>query len=261
MLTKTASVQVKAVGADDGLDEGQFEAIVSVFGNVDSYGDRVVQGAFAESLAEWEASGNPIPVYWAHQMQDPDFNLGHVLQAEERPEGLWVRAQLDLEGSKAQTVYRLMKGRRVTQFSFAYDTLEYTVVHSEDDDPVWELTKLKLHEVGPCPVGVNQETSLLAVKAAHQVAERVMVEAKAGRVISSANETTLRTAYDSIGSVLAQITDADEGKASAAPPAKAEEPAGAKAEEQTSNARVSRQQLLTSLSLEEAAGIDYPKGD
>jgi HK97 family phage prohead protease len=258
MLTKSASVLVKAAGTEDGLEEGQFEAIVSVFGNVDSYGDRVVQGAFAESLAEWDASGNPIPIYWAHQMQDPDFNLGHVLKAEERPEGLWVLGQLDLEGSKAATVYRLMKGRRVTQFSFAYDTLEYTVVHSADDDPVWELTKLKLHEVGPCPIGVNQETSLLAVKAAHQVAERVRVEAKAGRVLSASNETTLRTAYDSIGSVLSQLEDADEGKASAAPPAKAEEPVGAKAEEQVATSSVSTD---LHIELEELEFASITEGD
>jgi HK97 family phage prohead protease len=163
MRTKTFPGRVKAAG-EPGTDEGVFEAIVSVFGNVDSYGDKVMPGAFADTLAEWKSSGNPIPVLWSHMSHDPDYHIGEVLEAEERDEGLWVKARIDLDEPKSRKVYKLLKGRRVTQFSFAYDVLDAAEVKA-DGDAVYELRKLKLYEVGPCLIGVNQQTELLAVKA------------------------------------------------------------------------------------------------
>lgn len=247
MFTKSCDARVKAVGDADGLEDGVFEAIVSVFGNVDSYGDRMMPGAFKDSLEEWEASGNPIPVYWSHRMDDPEFNIGYVLEAKELDPGdpllpdslrelggLWVRAQIDLDGAKAQQVYRLLKGRRVTQFSFAYDLLEYTVVKSEDDaDRVWELRKVRLYEVGPTPIGANQETELLGVKAAAHRADRLAAEVKAGRVLSAKNEGELREARDAIDRVLSSLEPEDDSKASVSEPAKVEAPDGGKAEEPT----------------------------
>ena len=247
MLLKSCPVSVKAAGEADGLAEGQFRAVVSVFGNKDSYGDVVMPGAFTDTLAEWKASGNPIPVYWSHRMDDPDYNIGQVVEAKETDQGLEVLAQLDLDGdgSKARQVYRLLKGRRVTQFSFAYDVEEGAWVEQTDGgetDSHYELRKVKLYEVGPTPIGANQETELLAVKSAARAAERLAAEAKAGRVISAKNETTLRDALDSldgasqqIKSVLAAIdgSEEDQEKASTSGPAKDEEPPEAKSEEPT----------------------------
>lgn len=231
-MHKSCPVKVKAAGAPDGLEDGQFEAIVSVFGNKDSYGDIVVPGAFTDTLAEWAAKGDPIPVYWSHRMDDPDFNIGWVLEAKEVDEGLHVKAQLDLEDSaKAAQVYRLLKGRRVTQFSFAYDIDEAAWVE-KDGESWYELRKLSLHEVGPTPIGANQETELLAVKAAAQHAEQYVAGVKAGRVISAKNETTLREAQASLEDAAAQIksvlsalepADGNDGKAKADEPAKDEE--------------------------------------
>lgn len=232
MFTKQAAVRVKAVGAADGLEEGVFEAIVSVFGNVDSYGDRVMPGAFTKTLADWAESGDPIPVYWSHRMDDPDFNIGHVLEAKETTDGLWVKAQVDLEGGKGPQVYRLLKGRRVTQFSFAYDVMAYRIVKSSADaDSVWELDELKLYEVGPTPIGANQDTELLSVKAAGHHADHLAAELKAGRVLSAKNEGEIRSAYEALGKVLSALDTEDGSKASESEPDKVEEPEGAKAED------------------------------
>src|SRR4051812_39383926 len=43
-------------------DAGTFEATVAVFNNVDKGGDRILPGAFEKTLAQWQASGDPIPV-------------------------------------------------------------------------------------------------------------------------------------------------------------------------------------------------------
>lgn len=161
MPTKSYPAQVKAAG--DGLGDGEFEALVSVFGNVDSYGDVVMPGAFDETLAEWAAKGDPIPIYYSHQLRDPDMCIGEVVEARARDDGLWVRGRLDLDAPKAAQAHRLLKARRVTQFSFSYDVLAGGWGERDGSD-VYELRKLKLYEVGPTPIGANQETELLAVK-------------------------------------------------------------------------------------------------
>lgn len=205
MRTKEFTARVKAAGVADGLAEGQFVALVSVFDNEDSMGDVVRPGAFTETLAEWTVKGDPIPVIWSHKWGDPFAHIGTVLKATETLAGLEVLGQInDLTGEDAnptaQQVYRLLKGRRVTQFSFAYDETESAWV-KDSAHPwggYWELRKLKLHEVGPCLVGVNQETELLAAKAAG-----LARGAKAGRVLSATNYERLAAAHESIGEVLA----------------------------------------------------------
>lgn len=227
MPHKSLPVNIKAAG--DGLADGQFRAVVSVFGNIDAYNDVVQKGAFATTLSEWKASGLPIPIYWSHMMSDPDMNLGYVVEATETDAGLEILGQLALDEPKALQVYRLMKGGRVNQFSFSYDIVR---AHEEKNEEGWffSLDELKLHEVGPTPVGANQETELLEVKAAQiqvrRFADNLISGAKAGRVLSSKNETTLRGAAADLEGALGQIntvlsvlddtqSDGDSGKGNA----------------------------------------------
>lgn len=174
-LTKAVEVQLKAAAGDSGndLELGEFTALVSAFGNVDSYGDVVMPGAFAKSLAEAETTGDPIPVIWNHDWSDPFSHIGEVIKAEETTDGLLVTARVDMDTSRGAQVFRLLKGRRVRQFSFAFDirpggagwaTRKDDATGAEYE--VFELRDLVLHEVGPCLVGVNRETQLESVKAA-----------------------------------------------------------------------------------------------
>jgi hypothetical protein len=218
MLTKdVATIEVKA-GPIDGLTEGQFTAYASVFGNVDSYGDIVTKGAFANDLARWEKSGAVIPLLFGHNMSDPDFNIGHVVKAEEDEVGLKVTAQLDLENPKAKQVYRMLKGRRINQMSFAYDVVDGST-ETIDGQDVYEIRDMKLYEVSVVTVGANQETEVLAVKQVPVVADRLLTDVKAGRVLSAKNENELRNAHQALGRVLSVLDGTpDEEKASESGP-------------------------------------------
>lgn len=226
MQHKDTPVKVKA-GPDAGLAEGQFTAYASVFGNRDSYGDVVMPGAFTNTLADWKASGNPIPVLFGHNMSDPDFNIGSVVDAVEDDHGLKVTAQLDLENPKALQTYRMLKGGRVNQMSFAYDVLDGGpgVVNGED---VYELRDLKVYEVSVVTIGANQETEVLAVKSA---ADALASDVKAGRVLAQKHIDSLRNAQEAIGAVIAAAEADQEKDAQPASPVKDEEPSGAKSEE------------------------------
>jgi HK97 family phage prohead protease len=172
-----ATVKVGEVKADPELgDVGEFEAIVSVFGNIDEVGDRVVEGAFAATLKEWEAKsadGFYIPVWYSHQYADPENLIGRVVEAAELAPGddrlpvslkdlggLWIKGALFIDrAARAKKVHGDFTDGVLAQFSFAYD-----VVKEKRQNGANELLELVLHEVGPTPLGANRETRLVAVK-------------------------------------------------------------------------------------------------
>jgi HK97 family phage prohead protease len=177
--TKRAPIYgFKLLPADEGA-EGTFEAIVAVFGNVDHVGDRIIAGAFADSIAEWKASGDPIPVLFSHRWDDLDAHIGEVLEAEELgpgdarlPDaikdigGLYIKALLHVDEDYAGRVWRKLNRRTLREFSFAYDVLESVEVN----DPIAaghrvDLVKLGIIEVGPTLKGCNPITQLIGAKA------------------------------------------------------------------------------------------------
>ncbi|UYL87767.1 capsid maturation protease [Gordonia phage OneDirection] len=197
-------------GPDAGLEEGEFLAYASVFGNRDSYGEVVEKGAFAESLADWAKGDNPIPLLWGHNFADPDYNLGWVKEAVEDDRGLKVHAVLDMQSPKSAQVYRLLKSGRVAQMSFAFDVEKESYVEAEAVDNgdgtktvtpgYWSLEKLKIHEVSVVPLGANQETEVLAVKSATD-----SLRAKAGKALSAKNEGVIRDSIERLETTLDEL--------------------------------------------------------
>lgn len=244
MLTKTCPAYFKA--ATDG--SGTFEAVVSVFNNVDLIGDVVLLGAFAD--VPNDPDNEPVPVVWSHSWQDPYAHIGKLLDHAELapgdarlPErlkalgGWWNMGAVDLEplsgdepNRLAAQVSRLLTTRRVREFSFAYDIID-GAAGERNGERVFELRKLNVFEVGPTLKGMNPDTALIDAK---RYLERLAVEVhdrtKAGRVLSAANEDALREAAKLIGGVLSKL-DSDAAAEADDDGGKAEEPAGAKAED------------------------------
>lgn len=220
--------RVKA-GPEDGLEEGQFIVYPSTFiKEPDSYGDIVAKGAFLEDIQAWKDSGNVLPGLYGHRMDDPDYFVAGALDMGEDDHGWWVKGEFDLDSPKGPQVYRLVKGRRLNQLSFAYDTLDEKSVTLEDGRKANELQRLKVYEFSFVPIGANQDTSVVAVKA---LADAVAGEFKAGRVLAQKHIDSLRSAQDAIGVVIeaAEATN-DQEKASGTRAANDEEPGRAKSE-------------------------------
>jgi HK97 family phage prohead protease len=230
LIKNTPLVSVKA-GPDDGLNEGQFIVYPSTFTKEpDSYGDVVAPGAFAQTIQDWKDSGNVMPGLYGHRMDDPDFYVASADEMGEDDHGWWVKGTFDLESPKGNQVYRLVKGRRLNQLSFAFDVKQSEEIELEGGEKANELQELKVYEFSFVPVGANQDTSVVAVKAAVEAAAEVL-KVKEGRVISAKNMTSLRTARDALNEVIDAVDGSDEGKASTAAPLKVEEPETAKTEE------------------------------
>lgn len=200
MLTKnTTAVKVKA-GPEDGLAEGEFVVYPSTFTREpDAVNDVVAPGAFLKSLDKWAKSGNVLPGLYGHRTDDPDFYVASALETGEDEHGWWVKGAFDMDSPKGPQVYRLVKGRRLNQLSFAYDVIDQAEVELEHGVKANELRELEVYEFSFVPVGANQDTGVVAVKA---IVENVERELKAGRTLSAKNETELRKAHESIGNVL-----------------------------------------------------------
>lgn len=212
MLTKNSPACNVKAGPDDGLNEGEFIVYPSTFIKTpDSYGDIVAPGAFLKTIATWKNSGNTLPGLFGHRMDDPDYYVASALDMGEDEHGWWVKGVFDLESPKGKQTYRLVKGRRITQLSFAYDIIDAKGVELENGVRAYELRELKVYEFSFVPIGANQDTSVVAIKA---ITDQVAQDIKAGRTLSAKNEDELRTAHEAIGRVLAVLDSADEGKAS-----------------------------------------------
>ena len=173
-LNKTYPIASFKALEDEG--PGKFQAVVSVFGNVDLQGDRVMPGAFKNTLKKWQAKGDPIPVIWSHDWMNPDAHIGYVDAADAQElidedskangsvptGGLLVKGHMDVHKPFAAQVFDLLKDRRVKEWSFAYDVNDEAMA----DDGANELKDLELLEVGPCLKGANPETYTVSAKSA-----------------------------------------------------------------------------------------------
>lgn len=208
--------------------EGTVEAIVSVFGNVDLGGDRVVKGAFAKTIDKWSKSGFPVPVVWSHKWDDLWSHIGTVTSLEETDRGLKAVYTLDIDTNPAAAqAYRLMQRGAVKEHSFAYQ-----VIDERQKNGVNELLELDIIEVGPTLKGMNPETELLAVKSALE--EATVIHSKAGRTLSKANESKIRNAVEALTQVLSSLGEEEE---------KADEAVSGKSSDETE--AVSDLELLT----------------
>lgn len=70
---------------------GSFAGYGAVFGNTDSGGDRIVQGAFSNALVHAKAEGRGFPMYMQH---------GAALGGDPRPVGVWDSVEEDSHGLK-----------------------------------------------------------------------------------------------------------------------------------------------------------------
>lgn len=147
-------------------DTGTVEAFVSVFGNVDSYGDRMKFGAFAESIA------TKLPkMVWQHDIKRP---IGKTLAAEELAPGdarlpdalkdngaLYVRGAFNLNTIDGKDAYEHIKFGSIDEYSFGYEELESTPLQ----DGTKEVSKVDIIEWSPVTVGANPMTMTASVKA------------------------------------------------------------------------------------------------
>lgn len=150
-----------AFKADSVADDGTFTGYGSVFGNVDSYNEVVEPGAFSKSLKDIRDSGDPLPMLWNHNPNEP---IGGYTSLEEDARGLKVSGFIMIgEVARAREVHALMKRRVVKGLSIGY----YTTNSSYNEKTgIRSLIELDLREVSPVTFPANVEAEVESVKSA-----------------------------------------------------------------------------------------------
>ena len=177
--------EFKALTAE-GFAPGTFSAVVAVYGNVDRMGDRIIEGAFDDTLNDWKRKNEPIPLILAHEWNNPFAHIGYVMPEHVKSVpgvGLVVEeGHLDVDDNPmAAQVYRLMERKSLAQFSFGYTIPAGGGAKALDG--AFDLKKLNLVEIGPCLRGVNDQTQLLSIKSELEAQERGMsVEERLARL-------------------------------------------------------------------------------
>ncbi len=176
-------------------ETGVFEAMVSVFNAVDYQNDRVMPGSFVKSIERWRASGNPVPILWSHSWDSPFAHVGSAdpydireVQPGEMAQfpqgGLYVKGRFDQDNEFARQVSKLVKERRVTGWSFSYDTIR----ERKASDGSNHLLELDLIEAGPTLRGAQALAATISAKGldtafAELIANRALVTS--GTVVGS----------------------------------------------------------------------------
>lgn len=161
MNLKTKTVEAKADG-----DNGSIVGYAATWTREpDSYGDVIVKGAFAESIAAIKAEGKVIPLLWNHDSYNLNSYIGTVTDLEEDDHGLKFAAMFD-STDEAQRARELAMDGRLCKFSFAYDVLEQAEIMLDENRRANELRKLNIHEVSLVMYPANRDTSVVEVKGA-----------------------------------------------------------------------------------------------
>jgi HK97 family phage prohead protease len=139
--------------------EGVIEGYGSVFGNVDSYGDIVVAGAFAQTL-----KGDRAPaMLWQH---NPDEPIGVWTEVREDKRGLVVKGQLALGTQRGREALELIKMGALSGLSIGYSTVKSSF---DEQSGIRSLLELDLWEVSPVTFPANEAARITSAKSAEGI--------------------------------------------------------------------------------------------
>lgn len=178
-------------------DGGEFEGIGSAFYLIDDSwtSDIVAPGAFAEDLPEFLARG-----FVGGMNHDWDEPIGKPLAAEERPEGLWVRAAIS-DTQAGRDTRTLIRDGVVRFLSVGFRVLARRYLETADEVRAWwqahgyeptaedvaksvhgarVLERVRLYEVSPVAVPANRGARITGVKASEDRGGPLAAGAHAG---------------------------------------------------------------------------------
>jgi uncharacterized protein len=155
MLTKALPLEIK-----DLTDTGTFSGYASVYGNKDSYGDIVMPGAFAKTIANR-------PVVKILYQHDPHMPIGKG-RLEDSEVGLLVHAQLTLAVSEAQKAFALLKDGVLDSLSIGYRVPAGGEQYDKGRDANL-LQEIDLHEVSPVTFPANTLARIIGVKSRKEI--------------------------------------------------------------------------------------------
>ena len=144
--------------------DGKITGYGSVWDVVDAHSERVVQGAFAQSLSEHKLRNSMPKMLWQHQRDRP---IGRWELMKEDGRGLFVEGRLNLKTTAGRDAYEHLVSGDVDAFSIGYREKKVK------PGSVRELLELDLQEVSVVTFPSNREALTETVKALQSKSELV----------------------------------------------------------------------------------------
>lgn len=155
MLFKdTSGGSIKDIDTKQGIITGYF----SVFGNKDSDGDIIIQGAFVKTLRE-NGPESPKPRILYLLQHDPLMPLGKPFILREDGKGLY------FESKVAQTSYGRDTLKLYEEGVLTEHSIGYKVIKNEPKEDANYITELRLWEGSAVSWGANSEALFTGMKA------------------------------------------------------------------------------------------------
>ena len=139
-------------------DQGSFSGYASVFNELDDQGDRVLKGAFQQSIQKLNAQKQQPKMLWQHNLSEP---IGTWEDIKEDAHGLRVQGRLILELRRAREAYALMKAGILDSLSIGYRVIQSLKGASTKER---HLTQLDLFEISLVTFPANRAAKIVQVK-------------------------------------------------------------------------------------------------
>lgn len=160
MHHKDCGFEIKEVGAS-----GTFIGYGSVYGVIDDGDDIVDQGAFADSLMEWQGKGQLPSLLWQHRAAEP---IGVYTAMKEDSTGLYVEGRLALKTQRGAEAYELMQMKAISGLSIGFQTREDSF---DQKTGVRTIKKGDLWEVSLVTFPMNGSARVSAVKSIDEITD------------------------------------------------------------------------------------------
>ncbi len=171
--TSVAAFEFKFTDVN-GQPAGSFEGYAAAFNNIDDGGDRILPGAFVDTLAQSKATGK-MPKMLLNHGGIGGFNkpapadmlpIGKWHAMAEDSKGLESKGRLiNLDTESGKRIYGAMKEGELDSLSIGYKALKF-VRGTRAGEPARTISQMKLYEVSPVTFPMNGLAAITSVKAA-----------------------------------------------------------------------------------------------
>jgi HK97 family phage prohead protease len=152
---------------------GKFAGYGAVFGNIDTHGDLIEPGAFAQTIAEWKARASFPTMKLMHgtgvnPFSGSDLPIGKWLDMREDTRGLFMEGKISgLNTETGKYHYALMEDGALNGLSIGYKTRKSQPGNGVEVKR--RLLDVNLREVSLVPEGSNDQALVTELKAARQL--------------------------------------------------------------------------------------------
>ena len=123
-------------------------AYAAIFGNIDSYNDIIVKGAFSNTLRK---EGKRVAVCWQHEMRRP---IGKLTLIKEDETGLMV--EFLISKSEEDVAVKVEEGI-ITEMSIGYSTIDFEY---NTKDGIRTIKEARLYEVSLVTRAANEDAKI-----------------------------------------------------------------------------------------------------